>query len=98
MKSGYGEPLRRLFSQEAWIESVVDFGHAKQIFADGVHAERNPSRHLAVLRDLIDLRAILHKGDAPASGLTVVEFIVIRTQTGFYIELRASDAKVISGQ
>ena len=34
MKSGYGEPLRRLFSDEAWIESVVDFGHAKQIFED----------------------------------------------------------------
>ena len=34
MKSGYGEPLRRLFTEEAWIESVVDFGHAKQIFED----------------------------------------------------------------
>lgn len=34
MKSGYGEPLRRFFSEDAWIESVVDFGHAKQIFAD----------------------------------------------------------------
>jgi len=34
MKSGYGEPLRRLFSERAWIESVVDFGHAKQIFED----------------------------------------------------------------
>ena len=34
MKSGYGEPLRRFFSEQAWIESVVDFGHAKQIFED----------------------------------------------------------------
>ena len=34
MKSGYGEPLRRLFGEAAWIESVVDFGHAKQIFED----------------------------------------------------------------
>jgi hypothetical protein len=34
MKSGYGEPLRRLFSEQSWIESVVDFGHAKQIFED----------------------------------------------------------------
>lgn len=34
MKAGYGEPLRKFFSDEAWIESVVDFGHAKQIFAD----------------------------------------------------------------
>lgn len=34
MKSGYGEPLRRFFAENAWIESVVDFGHAKQIFED----------------------------------------------------------------
>jgi hypothetical protein len=32
MKAGYGEPLRRFFAEQAWIESVVDFGHAKQIF------------------------------------------------------------------
>jgi hypothetical protein len=34
MKAGYGEPLRRLFIDDAWIHSVVDFGHAKQIFED----------------------------------------------------------------
>ncbi len=34
MKAGYGEPLRRFFSEHAWVESVVDFGHAKQIFID----------------------------------------------------------------
>ena len=34
MKSGYAEPLRRFFQDEAWIESVVDFGHAKQIFEE----------------------------------------------------------------
>jgi hypothetical protein len=32
MKAGYGEPLRRFFSEKSWIKSVVDFGHAKQIF------------------------------------------------------------------
>ena len=32
MKSGYGEPLRALFGRSAWVESVVDFGHAKQFF------------------------------------------------------------------
>jgi hypothetical protein len=32
MKAGYGEPLRRFFSEKAWVRSVVDFGHAKQIF------------------------------------------------------------------
>ncbi|HUE69567.1 MAG TPA: DNA methyltransferase [Pirellulaceae bacterium] len=34
MKAGYGEPLRKLFADGAWVESVVDFGHAKQIFED----------------------------------------------------------------
>jgi hypothetical protein len=34
MKAGYGEPLRRFFSKKAWIRSVVDFGHAKQIFEE----------------------------------------------------------------
>ena len=34
MKAGYGEPLRRFFSENAWVESVVDFGHAKQIFEE----------------------------------------------------------------
>lgn len=32
MKASYGEPLRTFFADETWIESVVDFGHAKQIF------------------------------------------------------------------
>ncbi|MCX6855626.1 MAG: N-6 DNA methylase [Verrucomicrobia bacterium] len=34
MKAGYGEPLRRFFRDQAWIRSVVDFGHAKQIFEE----------------------------------------------------------------
>ncbi len=34
MKAGYGEPLRRLLAEKGWVESVVDFGHAKQIFED----------------------------------------------------------------
>ena len=34
MKAGYAEPLRRFFGENAWIESVVDFGHAKQIFEE----------------------------------------------------------------
>ncbi|HPM83476.1 MAG TPA: Eco57I restriction-modification methylase domain-containing protein [Candidatus Anammoximicrobium sp.] len=34
MKAGYGEPLRQFFAEQAWIESVVDFGHAKQIFLE----------------------------------------------------------------
>ena len=34
MRAAYGEPLRRFFAEHAWLESVVDFGHAKQIFED----------------------------------------------------------------
>ena len=34
MKAGYGEPLRRFFRDQAWVRSVVDFGHAKQIFEE----------------------------------------------------------------
>ncbi len=34
MKAGYGEPLRKFFAEKGWVESVVDFGHAKQIFRD----------------------------------------------------------------
>jgi hypothetical protein len=34
MKAAYGEPLRRFFAESSWLESVIDFGHAKQIFED----------------------------------------------------------------
>src|SRR4051794_21291759 len=34
MKAGYGEALRKLYAEAAWVESVVDFGHAKTFFPD----------------------------------------------------------------
>ena len=34
LKSGYAEPLREFFHDQAWVREVVDFGHAKQIFPD----------------------------------------------------------------
>ncbi len=34
MKAGYGEPLRRFLAERAWLDQVVDFGHAKSFFAD----------------------------------------------------------------
>jgi hypothetical protein len=34
MRADYGEPLRRFFAETGWVKSVVDFGHAKQIFQD----------------------------------------------------------------
>lgn len=33
-RAAYGEPLRRFFAENTWLESVIDFGHAKQIFED----------------------------------------------------------------
>lgn len=38
---------------------------AGQILPDGCHASRSPSRHLAVLRDLIDIRACLRATGGP---------------------------------
>ncbi len=40
----------------------------RQILADGGHAARSPAHHLAVLRDLIDLRATLHKAEIQEGG------------------------------
>jgi hypothetical protein len=34
MKAAYGEPLRKFFAEDTWLELAVDFGHAKQIFED----------------------------------------------------------------
>lgn len=34
MKAGYGAPLRKLYAEQAWVDLVVDFGHAKEIFPD----------------------------------------------------------------
>lgn len=34
LKAGYAELLRGLLSREAWLETLVDLGHAKQIFED----------------------------------------------------------------
>jgi SAM-dependent methyltransferase len=34
LKAGYAEPLRSLLAGEAWLETLVDLGHAKQIFPE----------------------------------------------------------------
>ncbi len=52
LKAGYGEPLRKLYGEAAWVEQVVDFGHAKQIFPDAdvfpcILVARKPSDILA---------------------------------------------------
>ena len=33
-KADYGEPLRTFLAEETWIESVVDFGHNRDLFPD----------------------------------------------------------------
>lgn len=53
---------------EAWLErglTLLERELAKQILADGGHIERSPSRHLKVLRALIDIRALLHASGKP---------------------------------
>ncbi len=47
----------------------------RQILADGGHVERSPARQFALLRDLIDLRAVLHAGgiEAPVDLQQAVE-------------------------
>ncbi len=39
---------------------------ARQVLPDGGHVERSPSAHLTALRDLIEIRALLHVAEAAA--------------------------------
>ena len=39
---------------------------ARQVLLDGGHVERSPAAHLVALRDLIEIRALLHVGDVTA--------------------------------
>jgi hypothetical protein len=34
LRAGYGEPLRQLFAEGAWVQEIVDLGHAKQVFPE----------------------------------------------------------------
>lgn len=59
---------------EAWRQKGLEILHrelTRQILADGGHVERNPSRHMAVLRDLIDIRGALARIDAGADRVDV---------------------------
>ncbi|MGD9537686.1 MAG: heparinase II/III family protein [Alphaproteobacteria bacterium] len=52
----------------------LDAELTRQVLPDGVHAERSPSVQLAVLRDLIDLRAVLiaaHQEPPPSLQLSI---------------------------
>jgi len=71
LKAGYAEGLRRLFAEEAWIEFLADFGHAKRFFPDAdvfpsVLVARRPNREPAP--ETFDL-AVIPRDEVPGAGL-----------------------------
>jgi hypothetical protein len=71
LKAGYAEKLRNLFRNEAWLEFVADFGHAKHMFPD---ADVFPS--VVVLRNPTDIEApvetktcVIPRDDVPKGSL-----------------------------
>jgi len=53
---------------DPWLEQGLDLlveALPHQILPDGGHVERSPARHVAALRDLIDLRSVLHAAGRP---------------------------------
>ncbi len=55
-QAGYLQRALRFLPQEI----------GRQVLADGGHIERSPGAHLAALRDLIEMRSLLHLANAPA--------------------------------
>lgn len=71
LKAGYAEGLRKLFAEDAWVEFMADFGHAKRFFPDAdvfpcVIAVRKPNGDAAP--ETFDL-AVIPRDDVPRSGL-----------------------------
>ncbi len=74
LKAGYAEGLRRLFAEEAWVEFLADFGHAKRFFPDAdvfpsVIVVRKPNE--APPPEDFDL-VVIPRDDVPRSGLAEV--------------------------
>jgi len=72
LKAGYAEELRRLFSDDAWLEFVADFGHAKHFFpgADvfpSVVTVRKPLRGLPPPEDAAI--CVIPRDSVPRRGL-----------------------------
>ncbi len=72
LKAGYGEGLRRLFAEDAWVEFLADFGHAKHFFPDAdvftsVIVVRKPNE--ATPPEDYDL-VVIPRDDVPRSGLS----------------------------
>jgi len=71
LKAGYAEGLRRLFAEDAWVEFMADFGHAKRFFPDAdvfpcIIAVRKPDAGPAP--ETFEL-AVIPRDDVPRSGL-----------------------------
>lgn len=71
VKAGYAEGLRRLFAENAWVEFMADFGHARRFFPDAdvfpcIIAVRKPVGSAAP--ETFEL-AVIPRDDVPRSGL-----------------------------
>lgn len=71
LKAGYAEGLRKLFAEDAWVEFMADFGHARRFFPDAdvfpcVIAVRKPDG--STVPETFDL-AVIPRDDVPRSGL-----------------------------
>ena len=91
MKAGYGEPLRRFFSEKALVRSVVDFGHAKQIFEEvdvflGILLIEKPSPHDASPPESVRVCAI------PREQLRIDDLSEQIAREGFSVERRSLSA------
>jgi uncharacterized heparinase superfamily protein len=55
----------------------------RQILPDGGHIERSPAAHLVALKDLIEIRALLHLGgtDVPASLVAAIDRLSLALRT-----------------
>ncbi len=55
----------------------------RQVLPDGGHVERSPAAHLAALRDLIEIRALLHVGgtDTPAALGAAIDRLALALRT-----------------
>ena len=73
LKAGYAEGLRRMFADNAWVEFMADFGHAKRFFPDAdvfpcVIAVRKPDPAIAA-PDEFDL-SVIPRDDVPQEKLS----------------------------
>src|SRR5581483_9926957 len=68
-------PPRALERRRAQALKLLSAELARQINPDGGHVERSPTLHLAVLRDLIEIRAVLRGGrvEPPAELQTAID-------------------------